>query len=52
MNRREQWRKALDAQLQRWSAKTYELVVAELCHLQAYEVEFDSNKYQVEVERL
>jgi hypothetical protein len=52
MNRREQWRKVLDAEVQRWSAKTDEQVVAELCELQAYEVEFDSNTYQVEVEIL
>jgi hypothetical protein len=52
MNRREQWRKVLDAEMRRWSSKIYEQVVGELCDLQAYEVEFQANKYQVEAEIL
>ncbi|MGB0012206.1 MAG: hypothetical protein WBQ03_11420 [Candidatus Sulfotelmatobacter sp.] len=52
VNRREQWRPVLDAELRRWSAKSCEQLLAELGELQAYETEFESRKYQVEVEIL
>ncbi len=52
MSRREQWRKVLDAEVKRWSAMSFEHLVSRLRDLQAYEVEVDSKKYQVEVELL
>jgi hypothetical protein len=52
MSRREQWRKVLDAEVKRWSALSCEQLALELDEQQAYEVEFDSKKYQVEVELL
>ena len=42
----------LDAEMRRWSSKTYEQVIAELNGLSAYEVEFEANTYQVEAEIL
>jgi len=52
MSRREEWRKVLDSEVRRWSAMTCEQLIFELHDLQAYEVELDSKKYQVEVELL
>jgi hypothetical protein len=52
MSRREEWRKVLDSEVQRWSAMSCEQVLSELHDLLAYEVELDSQKYQVEVELL
>jgi len=52
VNKREQWRPVLDAELRRWSAKSCEQLLAELGEVQAYETEFKSRKYQVEVEIL
>jgi hypothetical protein len=52
MRRREEWQKVLDSEVKRWSALSYEHLASELQHLQAYEVEIDSKKYQVEVELL
>jgi hypothetical protein len=52
MSRREGWAKVLDAEVQLWSAKSYEQLLSELSDLQAYEVELDSKQYQVEVEIL
>lgn len=52
MSRREEWRKVLDSEVQRWSVMSCEQLVSELHDLQAYEVELDSKKYQVEVELL
>ena len=52
VSRREEWRPVLDAEVKRWSAKTCEQLVAELADVQAYEVEFGSKPYQVEVEIL
>jgi hypothetical protein len=52
MGRREEWRKVLDSEVQRWSAIPCEQLIAELHDLQAYEVELDSKKYQVEVQLL
>jgi len=42
----------LDLEVRRWSAKDCEQLLTELHDLQAYEVELDSKKYQVEVEIL
>jgi hypothetical protein len=50
MSRREQWRKVLDAEVQRWLALSYADLPAELQEARAYEVEFDSKTYQVEIE--
>ena len=40
----------LDSEVRRWSAMACEQLISELHDLQAYEVELDSKKYQVEVE--
>jgi hypothetical protein len=50
MGRRDEWRKVLDAETERWSAKSCEQLIAELHEVQAYEVVVDSKRYQVEVE--
>ena len=42
----------LDSEVRRWSAIACERLISELHDLQAYEVELDSKKYQVEVELL
>src|ERR1044072_900263 len=52
MRRREQWRPVLDAEVKRWSAKSSEQLLAELDDVQAYEIEFEEEAYQVEVEIL
>ena len=52
MNRRERWQTVLDAELKRWSEKSFEEIRSELSELQVYEVEFDSERHQVEVELL
>jgi hypothetical protein len=52
MSRRKEWQKVLDSEVKRWSAMRCEQLVSELHELQAYEVEFESKQYQVEVELL
>jgi hypothetical protein len=52
VNKREQWRPVLDAELKRWSAKSCEQLLAELVQVQAYESGFENRKYRVEVEIL
>jgi hypothetical protein len=52
MTRREEWRKVLDSEVKRWSAMSYTQLVSELHDQLTYEIEFDSKKYQVEVELL
>ena len=52
MSRRQEWQKVLDTEVQRWSEKSCEQLIAELSDVQAYEVERDSKNYQVEVELL
>jgi hypothetical protein len=52
MSRREEWRKVLDSEVKRWQALSCEQLISELPDVQAYEVEFDSKMYQVEVEIL
>jgi hypothetical protein len=52
LSRRDGWRKVLDAEVQRWSALSCDELISVLRDDQAYEVEFESKKYQVEVELL
>ena len=52
MNRRERWHAVLDAEIKRWSEKSYEELRSTLSELLVYEVEFDSKQHQVEVEFL
>ncbi len=52
MNRREQCRPVLDAELKKWSARTCAELVATLHDLEAYQVEVDGKKYTVEVQLL
>ena len=52
MSKREQWRKVLEREVERWSAIPYSELVSALRNEQVYEVEFESRKYQVEVEML
>jgi hypothetical protein len=52
MNRREEWRKVLDREVQRWSTMTFEQLLSELRELQVYELECDAKTYQVEVQML
>lgn len=52
MSRRDEWRKVLDAELRRWSAKPADELIAELRDIQVYEVDLDSKTYQVEVQIL
>ena len=52
MSRRKEWQEVLDSEVKRWSAKSCDQLVAELTDVQAYELEFESNRYQVEVELL
>ena len=50
MSRRAEWREILDAEVKRWSAMPCDELISALTCPQAYEVEFDSKKYQVNVE--
>jgi len=52
MSRREEWRQVLDAEIERWSEKSCEQLITELHEVRCYEVEFESKRYQVEVELL
>jgi hypothetical protein len=52
-SRREEWRKVLDSEVERWTAMSCERSLAELSDPpRAYEVEFGSKTYNVEVELL
>jgi len=42
MNRRDEWRKVLDSEVQRWSAMSCDQLDSALRSLQAYTVELDS----------
>jgi hypothetical protein len=42
----------MDAEVKKWSAKSWAELVAELRDLEAYETEFEGTKYQVEVQLL
>jgi hypothetical protein len=52
VNRREEWRNVLNAEVKRWLAMSCSQLVSELHDSQTYEIEFDSKKYQVEVQLL
>ena len=52
MNRREQWRPVLETEVKKWSGKSCDELVAALLDVRAYEVEFDGERYQVEVQLL
>ena len=45
-----EWQKVLESEMKRWSALSCAQLVSELHEVQAYEVEFESKQYQVEVE--
>jgi len=52
VKRREEWRPVLEAEVKRWEAKSCEQLISELKDVRAYETEFNSQKYQVEVQLL
>ena len=52
MSRRNEWQKVLDSEVKRWSAMPCGRLVSELHEVRAYEVEFESKRYLVEVEIL
>ena len=52
MSRRDEWRKILDPEVQRWSALSWQELVSRLQDIQCYEVKIDAKAYQVEVELL
>ena len=53
MSRREEWRRVLDSEVKRWTAMSCDQLVSELHDgLQAYQIEFESKHYNVEVEIL
>ena len=52
MSRREEWQPVLDAEVKRWAAMSAAQLISELSEGKAYEVEFESKNYQVEVEVL
>ena len=51
-SRRAEWRTILDAEVKRWSALSFDELLEALRDRQHYEVDFESKKYQVEVEVL
>jgi len=52
MKQQEQWRPVLEAEMKRWSAKSCAQLASQLADVRTYEVEFDSKKYQIEVQIL
>ena len=50
--KRDQWRPVLEAEMKRWSEMSCAELVSALTDVNAYEVEFQSEKYQVEVQLL
>jgi hypothetical protein len=52
MNRRQNWRKVLGTEVQRWSALPCDRLLSELSDVKVYEVQHESKTYQVEVEIL
>jgi hypothetical protein len=52
VKRREEWRRVLEAEMRRWSAMSCDQLISALPVVQAYEVESESKKYQIEVELL
>jgi hypothetical protein len=49
LERREQWRLVLDAEVERWRGKSCEQLTTELAEEQDYEIEFNGKNHQVEV---
>lgn len=52
MSRRKAWQKVLDSEVKRWSAMSCRQLISGLHDIHVYEVEFESKRYQVEVELL
>src|SRR5215217_3413010 len=52
VNRRQNWRKVLALEVQRWSSVPCDQLLSELSEVKAYELEYESKTYQVEVEIL
>ena len=52
MKRREEWRPALEVEMKRWSAMSCDQLISVLANEQVYEIEFESQMLQVEVELL
>ena len=52
MSRRKEWQPVLDAEVNCWSALSAVQLISELPEGKAYEVQFESKSYQVEVELL
>ena len=52
MNRRQIWRHILEREMQRWSMVSCDQLVSDLSEIKTYEVEYESKRYQVEVEML
>jgi hypothetical protein len=52
MSRRAEWQNVLDAETKKWSAMSCSQLIATLHDTYAYEVEFESKHYNVEVELL
>jgi hypothetical protein len=52
MDRRQNWRKVLEGEMQRWSALSCEQLLSELSDVKVYEVEYQSKAHQIEVEIL
>jgi hypothetical protein len=52
VSRRKEWQPVLDAEVKRWSALSAAQLISEFGEGKAYEVQFESKNYQVEVELL
>jgi hypothetical protein len=52
MSRRDEWRKVLDAEVARWSAKSYDDLISALREHHEYQLDFEEQMYNVEVEVL
>ena len=52
MPSREQWRLVLEAEVKRWRARSCAELVTALAEEQSYEIKFEDNTYQVEVQLL
>ncbi len=52
MSRRDEWRKVLDAEVERWSAMSHDELVSALSEHQEYQIDFAAKMYNVEVEVL
>jgi len=50
--RREEWIPVLENEVKKWSTMSYAQVMSKLPNSECYELEFESRKYQVEVELL